>query len=76
VEFLSGDSENPSRGECWDVEQVVWASKHIFMFVFAISQLNSTCLYHALLLLFSHTCLTLCSHLYWSKRAIEAHQLL
>jgi len=64
VEFICGDSENPSHGEGGDVEQVARISKHILVFVFAISQLNSTCLYLALILLFIHTCVILCSHLY------------
>ena len=34
MEFLSGDSRNPSRGEGGDVEFGARTSKHIFVFVF------------------------------------------
>ena len=51
VEFFCRDSENYSRSEGGDVEQVTQTSKHILVFVFSISQLNSTSLYLALLLL-------------------------
>ena len=50
VEFLCGDNGN-LLGEGRDVEQVARTLKHILVFAFAISHLNSTCLYLVLLLL-------------------------
>ena len=47
MEFLHGDSENPSRGEGEDVEQMARTSKHILVFVLAIS-FNSTLLVYIL----------------------------
>ena len=51
MEFLCGDSENPSHGEGESVELSARTSKHIVVFAFAISQLNSSYLYLALFLL-------------------------
>ena len=53
VEFLCGDSRNPSRGEDGDVELDARISKYILVFAFAISQLN----------LFI-SCIDIISHLY------------
>jgi len=42
VEFLGGDSKNPSRGEGEDVELGARTSKHILVFAFGYFSLNST----------------------------------
>jgi len=51
VEFLSGNSGNPSRGEGRDVELGARTSKHIFVFVFGYL-LTLLSLFLALLLFF------------------------
>ena len=74
VELFCGDDENPLRNEGEDIELVTWISKYILVFVFAISQLNSTCLYLVLLLLLNSYMLDIMT-IVWSKKAIEAPQL-
>jgi len=67
VEFICGDSRNPSRGEGMDVELGIRTSKYILVFAFSIFQFNCTCLYLAFILLLIYICLILCLHLYWSN---------
>ena len=56
-----------------DVVLVARTSKLILVFPFAISQLNYTCLYIALLLLPIHTCFILCLHLFYPRELLKNH---